>query len=158
MVTLRFPSSHVDLSKSEYDLILRLLSRSKKDEPNHSKSIHEDRVEHLITNSRHSSLDFPYGEFVQKRPNALAVNIFFTQGNWVFHDDVTQSSDDDVPQLQKTATHANEDGIPHYYELEFSKLHIFQLLQHAGTVRSERFYCQSRPANPFSFLRTITLR
>lgn len=144
IVTLRFPSSHVDLSKSDYDLIVKLLGSGSSDADRDATSTRETlgdqrpntinlaeavNSQNLLDARRRSSLDYPYGELVQKRQNALALNVFFTQGNWVFREN-TRREDTEAKEGKN-----NSSPPPHCYELEFVKLHIFQLMQHAGMVR-----------------------
>lgn len=141
IVTLRFPSSHVDLSKSDYDLIVKLLGSGSSDADSDATSPRSRKPEqrpntinlaeavsspNLLDARRRSSLDYPYGELVQKRQNALALNVFFTQGNWVFREN-TRREDAEANEGKN-----NSSPPPHCYELEFVKLHIFQLMQHAG--------------------------
>jgi hypothetical protein len=135
----------VDLSKSDYDLIVKLLGSGSSDADRDATSPRETRGEqrpntinlaeavnspNLLDARRRSSLDYPYGELVQKRQNALALNVFFTQGNWVFREN-TRREDAEAKEGKN-----NSSPPPHCYELEFVKLHIFQLMQHAGMVRS----------------------
>lgn len=142
IVTLRFPSSHVDLSKSDYDLIVKLL-RSKKCEHNmeeeETAAIGNDSTVNPQEETQRSSLEFPYGEFVQKQRNMMALNVFFTQGNWVLRESNHARSDEarDSEEQSDNEHVKSSRAISHCYELEFVKLHIFQLLKHAGTVRGK---------------------
>jgi hypothetical protein len=145
----------VDLSKSDYDLIVKLLGSGgggdetdggvAKERPQPERGFEAELAEMLrapkqMEARRRSSLDHPYGELMQKRQNALALNVFFTQGNWVFRENprredaaVNETNGNATPEQPGKNSSLPQ---PHCYELEFVKLHIFQLMQHAGTVRT----------------------
>lgn len=126
---------------------MKLLGRAEEKECKIDASMKQHRCSFdsadAISDPQRSSLNFPYGELVQKRQNALALNVFFTQGNWVFREnDIRLRGDENQspvgsPEAQgynNTFMSAKSSDMPHCYELEFAKLHIFQLIKHAGTV------------------------
>jgi len=116
----------MDLSKSDYELILRLFDKTSESPVKEIRTPDPASSNNFEDDNGQSSFVFPYGELLQKRQNALSVNVFFTQGNWVFRED---------PELGKEGQSAKSE-LPHCYEIEFYKFHLFQLVQHAGMVRT----------------------
>ena len=128
IVTLRFPSSHVDLAKSDYDLVARLLAGLGRASASASEKASSSSTTSLPTREGESDAsatsDDPTGA---PALSSLALNVFFTQGNWVFREEPLVAG-------ASGCEHANNEP-PHRYELEFHKLHIFHLAKHASTVR-----------------------
>eukprot|EP01087_Luapelamoeba_hula_P015738 TRINITY_DN4738_c0_g1_i2.p1 TRINITY_DN4738_c0_g1~~TRINITY_DN4738_c0_g1_i2.p1 ORF type:complete len:2111 (-),score=286.45 TRINITY_DN4738_c0_g1_i2:26-6358(-) len=123
VITLKFPSSRFDLCKADYDLLVHLFSSlsespADKDLESTDSDSDSDSVDSDSDNG-YSGVRRPLRP-VASNKNDLALKVYCTQGTWVFSDDVpAQDGDNQIPKARQS---------PHRYELEFTKLHLFQLV------------------------------
>eukprot|EP00005_Dracoamoeba_jomungandri_P003942 CAMPEP_0174259098 /NCGR_PEP_ID=MMETSP0439-20130205/7983_1 /TAXON_ID=0 /ORGANISM="Stereomyxa ramosa, Strain Chinc5" /LENGTH=2118 /DNA_ID=CAMNT_0015342867 /DNA_START=80 /DNA_END=6436 /DNA_ORIENTATION=+ len=151
VVIVKFPSSHLDICKSDYDLLSRLLSSMGK----HNQQEDSVKNENITNESSEGSLsctdldnssgqteDYlldssdggyhvgssPQNNFAIRQEavrSLFVVKLFFTQGNWVFREDGSIEPQVLVDSKESTST-------PHRFELEFSKLHLFYIANYHG--------------------------